>query len=132
MARLITHGDGSWLRLPGRAAREMIGAASGARAVTVREVAIAPHDGSAPPRGPHRHDDFEECIYVLEGEGVTETEAGSYPVAAGDCLLVPAGELHATRNTGTGTLRLLCFFPVADIRAGTREFSSWDEARAAS
>jgi oxalate decarboxylase/phosphoglucose isomerase-like protein (cupin superfamily) len=35
-------------------------------------------------------------------------------VTAGDTILVPAGELHVTRNTGSSPLRLLCFFPTAD------------------
>jgi mannose-6-phosphate isomerase-like protein (cupin superfamily) len=131
MATLRTKTDGRWLRLPGRAAREIVAGASGARAVTVRHVEIGPDDG-APPRGPHVHRDFEECIYVLEGTGLTETGTGNFPVGAGDTLLIPPGELHVTRNTGTGPLKLLCFFPVADIGPGTREFASWDAARLAS
>jgi hypothetical protein len=41
-------------------------------------------------------------------------------------VLVPAEQLHATYNTGSTTLRLLCFFPVSDIRPGTEEFTSWE------
>jgi mannose-6-phosphate isomerase-like protein (cupin superfamily) len=106
-------------------------AATGAQSVTVRHVEIAPRDGTQ-ERGPHVHYSFEECIYVLSGTGITETESANYPVSAGDCLLVPAGELHVTRNTGSEPLALLCFFPVAEIAAATREFPSWDAARTAS
>ena len=62
----------------------------------------------------HRHTGFEECMYVLAGQGSSETEHGATPVMAGDAILVPPGELHVTRNTGTTPLQLLCFFPTAD------------------
>ncbi|MFL5050580.1 MAG: hypothetical protein ACJ8D4_11975 [Xanthobacteraceae bacterium] len=38
-------------------------------------------------------------------------------------VLIPAGEKHMTRNTGTEPLVLLCFFPVPDVTAGTTEFA---------
>ena len=73
------------------------------------------------PRAPHHHSNFEECIYVLSGVGTTFAESGEYPLRPGDTLLMPAGEKHVTRNTGSEPLLLLCFFPVADITAGTQE-----------
>jgi len=72
-------------------------------------------------REPHQHSDFEECIYVLSGQGRTFAESGEFPLKPGDTLLMPAGEKHVTRNTGSEPLLLLCFFPVADITAGTQE-----------
>jgi mannose-6-phosphate isomerase-like protein (cupin superfamily) len=84
------------------------------------------------PRGPHLHRGFEEFIYVLSGSGETVAESGTYALSAGDGILIAPGELHVTRNTGTEPLVLLCFFPVAHVASGTREFASWDEARAAS
>jgi oxalate decarboxylase/phosphoglucose isomerase-like protein (cupin superfamily) len=50
---------------------------------------------------------------------------------AGDTLLVPAGELHVTRNSGTEPLTLLCFFPVGDVASGTEEFPDWNAAKVA-
>ena len=38
-----------------------------------------------------------------------------HPLRAGDTILVPAGEMHVTRNTGAVPLVMLCFFPVAGI-----------------
>ena len=67
------------------------------------------------------HNNFEECIYVLAGEGMTEADSGNYALKADDAIVIPAGEKHATRNTGTEPLVLLCFFPVGDIRQGTAE-----------
>ncbi len=46
----------------------------------------------------HRHPDQEEVIYVLEGEGVTRTDAGDQRISAGSFVLVPAGTDHATLN----------------------------------
>jgi quercetin dioxygenase-like cupin family protein len=87
------------------------------------EIPVAQPDD--PQRAPHLHEDFEECIFVLEGSGVTCTELEDHEVQAGDTIIVPAGELHVTRNTGDAPLKLLCFFPVPDIVPGTRtlEFS---------
>jgi quercetin dioxygenase-like cupin family protein len=39
----------------------------------------------------------------------------------GDAIVIPPGEKHATQNTGSEPLILLCFFPVGDIRQGTAE-----------
>jgi quercetin dioxygenase-like cupin family protein len=57
----------------------------------------------------------------MSGEGCTEADSGEYPLKAGDTILIPPGEKHATRNTGTEPLVLLCFFPVADISKRTQE-----------
>jgi uncharacterized cupin superfamily protein len=126
MAKVIAMADSRAMNLPGRRSREMVGAESGASSSTIRWVEIEPDVPGAPRRGPHVHRGFEECIHVLAGEGVTRTDNGEHPVKAGDTVLVPSGERHATYNTGPGVLRLLCFFPVNDIRPGTTEFPSWE------
>jgi len=126
MARLFTPADSRPLSLPGRRSREILAGASGAERATMRLVEIDPIGPDGPRRGPHVHLDFEECIYVLEGEGLTCTETGEYPISAGDTMLIPANEKHATYNTGTTVLKLLCFFPVGDIKPSTIEFESWE------
>lgn len=131
MVRVVGRDEGRVLELPGRRSREIVSAATGASAATVRLVEIAAAKPGDARRGPHVHFSFEECIYVMSGDGVTETEAGELPVKPGDCVLVAAGELHVTRNTGKTPLILLCFFPEADIAPETREFQTWDEAKAA-
>lgn len=128
MARVITPSEAKTLSLPGRLSREIVSGSLGADKLSFRHVEIAPLAPGQAKRGPHFHHDFEECIYVLSGSGVTETDGVEYPLKAGDTVLIPAGELHATRATGSGPLELLCFFPTADVGAGTTEFSSWDEA----
>ncbi len=46
----------------------------------------------------HRHLDQEEVIYVLEGEGLTRTDAGDRRISPGSFVFVPAGADHATLN----------------------------------
>jgi quercetin dioxygenase-like cupin family protein len=125
MARVFALGDAARLSLPGRKSREIVAAASDAQNATVRFVEIEPEKPGA-RRGPHVHFDFEECIHVLSGTAVMRTDTGEYPLTAGDTILIPAGENHATYNTGDAVLTLLCFFPTNDVGAGTREYESWE------
>jgi quercetin dioxygenase-like cupin family protein len=46
----------------------------------------------------HRHPSQEEVIFVLEGEGITRTDAGDQPIRAGSFVFVPAGMDHTTIN----------------------------------
>lgn len=126
MARVFALKDSRSLNLPGRHSREILAAVSGALSSTVRYVEIEPPKPGTAERGPHVHFDFEECIHVLCGEGVTRTDKGEYRLAEGDTILIPAGEKHATYNTGTTTMRLLCFFPTGDVAAATMEYESWE------
>jgi uncharacterized cupin superfamily protein len=125
MARVFTLKDATKLSLPGRKSREIVAAASGAQRSTVRYVDIEPERPGI-RRGPHVHFDFEECIHVLSGTAVMRTDTGEYPLTAGDTILIPAGENHATYNTGDTVLTLLCFFPTNDVSAGTVEYDSWE------
>lgn len=121
MARRLTQAEGRRLGLPGRSAIEMVSGEIGSR-VTFRIVEIpVPQSGEA-LRGPHLHHGYEECIYVLKGEGRTLSESGELTVKEGDVVLVPPQEKHVTRNTGSEPLILLCFFPTPDITATTENF----------
>lgn len=131
MARVVKPAEARLLSLPGRSSREIVSGATGAGKVSFRLVEITPQAPGEARRGPHVHFDFEECIYVLSGEGITESESGEHAVRAGDTILIPPGEMHVTHATGSKPLRLLCFFPVADVGSGTREFPSWDAAGSA-
>jgi quercetin dioxygenase-like cupin family protein len=115
MARVLTQGEARNLGLPGRKSLEIVSGEKGSRAVTLRLVEIAVPQPGDKPRGRHFHSDTEECIYVLSGRGCTESDSGDHALTAGDTLLIPAGETHVTRNTGSEPLVLLCFFPVAKV-----------------
>ena len=124
MARVLTQAQATRLGLPGRKSLEIVSGAKGSHAVTLRLVEIpVPAPGEA-LRGPHLHNGFEECIYVLSGSGCTEADSGKHALAAGDAILIPAGEKHVTRNTGTEPLVLLCFFPVSDISKRTQDVTT--------
>ena len=121
MAKLFTQGEAKQLGLPGRKALEIVSGARGSRNVTLRLAEIPVPRPGEPSRAAHHHNDFEECIFVLAGEGTTFADSGEFHLKPGDTLLVPPGEKHVTRNTGTQPLLLLCFFTVPDITAGTQE-----------
>jgi quercetin dioxygenase-like cupin family protein len=115
MARVVKPSQARELGLPGRRSLEIVSGETGSRAVTLRRVEIAVPKPGDKPRGRHFHSDTEECIHVLSGEGCTESESGDHLLRAGDTILIPAGEPHVTRNTGTEPLVLLCFFPTARV-----------------
>jgi mannose-6-phosphate isomerase-like protein (cupin superfamily) len=121
MASVVTPAQAKRLGLPGRVSFEIVSGAMGASNASLRLVEIpVPRQGEA-PRGPHVHHGFEECMYVLAGEGRTLTASGAHPVRQGDTILVPADEPHVTRNTGTVPLVLLCFFPNPDVAKSTED-----------
>ena len=121
MAKVLTQAAAKSMGLPGRKSLEIVSGEKGAQAVTLRLVEIPPVKPGDAPRGRHFHQGFEECIFVMSGEGCTEADSGNYPLQAGDTILIPSGEKHVTRNTGSEPLVLLCFFPVADIAQRTQE-----------
>ena len=121
MARVLTQREAKSMGLPGRKSLEIVSGEKGSQAVTLRLVEIPVPRAGETPRGRHFHNGFEECIYVLSGTGYTEADSGNHPLKAGDTILIPSGEKHATRNAGKEPLVLLCFFPVPDISKRTEE-----------
>lgn len=121
MAKVLTQAEAKSMGLPGRKSLEIVSGEKGSQAVTLRLVEIPVAKPGEALRGRHFHNGFEECIYVLSGAGYTESDSGNHLLKAGDTILIPSGEKHATRNTGSEPLVLLCFFPVADISQRTQE-----------
>ena len=124
MARLIKQSEAKKLGLPGRTSLEPVSGEVGSR-VTFRIAEVAVPQPGDKPRGPHLHNGYEECIYVLRGTGVNRSESGDIPIKPGDIVLIPPNEKHMTVNTGTEPLVLLCFFPTPDVSGSTREFASF-------
>jgi quercetin dioxygenase-like cupin family protein len=68
----------------------------------------------APGGAVGRHTHFgEEVSYVIEGTAVLEVD-GQPPreLKAGDTFLIPAGVVHAAKNTGTGPSKVLANYVV--------------------
>ena len=124
MARLIDQKNAKRLGLPGRTSLVPVSGEIGSR-LTVRIAEIAVPKPGDPPRGPHLHDGFEECVYVLKGTGLSVAESGDIAIGPGDLILIPANEKHMAVNTGTEPLLLLCFFPHPDISPHSPEFPSF-------
>jgi len=124
MARLIKQSEAKRLGLCGRTSLEPVCGEIGSR-VTFRIAEVPVPQPGDKPRGPHLHDGYEECIYVLRGTGVNRSESGDIPIKPGDIVLIPPNEKHMTVNTGSEPLVLLCFFPVPDVSGATQEFASF-------
>jgi mannose-6-phosphate isomerase-like protein (cupin superfamily) len=121
MAKVFKQAEGKRLGLPGRDSVEILSAENGAHAVTLRLVEIPVADAGSPQRLPHSHSGFEECIFVLSGQGMTHADSGEFPISQGDSIWIPSGEKHYTSNVGNVPLRLLCFFPVGDVSSASSE-----------
>jgi mannose-6-phosphate isomerase-like protein (cupin superfamily) len=82
--------------------------------VIARELVGADHDSglcvifvdAEPGRGPSLHSHpYEEVLIILEGQAALDDGDGKRDVAAGDVVLIPAGQPHGFVNSGDGRLR---------------------------
>ena len=115
LAFKVTEQEAAQLDLPGRISKEFVSGKNGAENISLRLVEIQPATGEA-MRSMHYHPNTEECIYVLQGSGITETPTTSYSINEGDVVIVAPMEKHRTTNTGASVLKLLCFFPTDEVK----------------
>lgn len=76
----------------------------------------------------HYHDASEDAIVVLEGGGAIRQGNVYTPIAAGDLIFVPAGEVHGTVNTTPNMARLMSFQAPPDMALYRGERDTPDEA----
>ena len=76
----------------------------------------------------HYHDASEDAIVVLEGGGAIRQGSVYTPIAAGDVIFVPAGEVHGTVNTTPNTARLISFQAPPDMALYRGERDTPNEA----
>ena len=88
MTQVLTQAQAKQLGLAGRKSLEIVSGEKGSQAVTLRLVEIPVPQPGEKLRGPHFHNGFEECIFVMSGEGCMEADSGKFPVKAGDTLAV--------------------------------------------
>lgn len=69
--------------------------------------------GSIPPgRAPDHFHQYEEVLFILQGQGRMWAGKTHTPIEAGSCIYLPKGQIHCVENTGDGELRLLgVFYP---------------------
>jgi len=87
--------------------RWLISKPEGAPTFAMRLFEIAP--GGHTPKHTHA---WEHEAFILAGQGEVTTSAGPVPFSAGDALFVAPEELHQFRNTGGGTMQMLCLIPL--------------------
>ena len=120
MARLLKQSEAKRLGLPGRTSLEPVSGETGSR-VTFRIAEIPVPQAGDKTRSPHLHRGFEECIYVLSGEGRTLAESGEIAISRAT-RPIPPGE----SMTRTGAPVCCCALPGPDVTAGTVEFPSFE------
>jgi quercetin dioxygenase-like cupin family protein len=64
------------------------------------------------PKGqaPDHYHQYDEVIYVLEGEGFLEIGGERAPIRAGTCIHLPRTIVHCLANTGESEMRVLGVF----------------------
>ena len=76
----------------------------------------------------HYHDASEDAIVVLEGGGAIRQGEVYTPIAAGDVIFVPAGEVHGTVNTTPNMAHLISFQAPPDMALYRGERDTPNEA----
>ncbi len=102
-AAQVGPGEGRSLWVLGELVTRKVASGQTGGAYSLFEVVTQPQ-GGPPPHIQHRED---ECFYVLEGEYEFLVEGRTLRMPAGSLLYVPKGNLHAHKNVGEGTGRML-------------------------
>ena len=63
----------------------------------------------------HIHDQSDDIIVVLDGDVSLRQGSRYIPAKKGDALMIPAGEVHGTVNTGKKTARMVSFQSPPDM-----------------
>ena len=64
--------------------------------------------------GEEVHEENDQTLVIVEGEGETVLEGAAKPVKSGFVVVVPAGTRHNVVNTGSGPMRLFTVYAPAD------------------
>ena len=69
---------------------------------------IPPGDAEGGPQ--NRHDDADQWLFVVSGDGTAIVEGQERALKSGTLLLIERGERHEVRNDGEAPLRTLNFY----------------------
>jgi len=87
-------------------------------AFAVIDMLIPPGGGP----GPHAHPGVQETFYVVAGEVLVKSEAGSSTARAGAYVSIPrGGAIHSFKNISSATAHLLCTVTPAGMEEMFRE-----------
>jgi quercetin dioxygenase-like cupin family protein len=75
--------------------------------------------------GPHAHPAVQETFYVIEGEVLVKSPAGSYLAHAGSYVCIPrGGDVHCFRNVSSVPAHLLCTVTPSGMEEMFRELGT--------
>lgn len=77
----------------------------------------------------HIHDHSDDIIVVLDGDVSLRQGSAYTPAKRGDSLMIPAGEVHGTVNTGRKTARMVSFQSPPDMALYSGERNKSQEER---
>lgn len=69
--------------------------------------------------GEETHDDVDQVLVFVEGQGEAVLEGLSKPVVPNELVFVPAGTLHNFINTGSSPLKLYTVYSPPEHEPGT-------------
>lgn len=97
--------------MPGRRLRWLVKPElTGNANCAVNMVRLAPGATVSPA---HSHDDEEEVIYIVDGEGAVLIDGKVYPLRAGSMAVFAPRSVHMLRNSGSREMKVVCFFSPA-------------------
>lgn len=100
----VEPGEGRTVQMPGKElVTRKVAAGQTGGAYSLFEVTVPPDAGSQP----HIQHHEDECFYVLEGNFEFLHEDDEIEAVPGSLIYIPKGNLHAFKNSGTTTGRLL-------------------------
>jgi len=103
--RVARHKDlEAYVTKDGSTTREWMGPDSAACNLSLAEATVAPGDATTA----HYHRASEELYLVTAGRGRLRIGEEEHGVEAGDCALIPPGEVHRLQNTGSADLVVVC------------------------
>lgn len=65
------------------------------------------------------HEGHEQLLYFVDGMGHGRIGDAEMQISAGDVAIVPAGQYHNFKNTGTGMMRLYTTYSPPEHAPGT-------------
>jgi mannose-6-phosphate isomerase-like protein (cupin superfamily) len=84
--------------------------------------------GVIPPgRAPDHNHEYDEVVYVLEGEGTLHIEEESHPIGPGTCMHLPPKVVHALENESDVPMRVLGVFHPAGDPAAFRSYEAAEQ-----